>query len=152
MKLKLLVKFVEKILGMSDIGDAPRADMYLPERLLAMALVFLAGGTVCAVLAFFTHVTWTIVCAVLGIGLGIVELLCWKNQAIHVLSDEQFTYTTMFGNTYTYSFADIQGLRKNKDSMTLFVAGKKVHMESMAVLSERLVNNINQALRSLQEQ
>ena len=55
----------------------------------------------------------------------------------------------MFGNTTTYSFADIQGLRKNQDSMTLFVAGKKVHIESMAVLSERLVNHINEALQKL---
>jgi hypothetical protein len=146
MKLKILVKIVEKILGMSPSGNAPRADMYLPERLLAMALIGLGGGTACAVFAVVSHATWAIVCAVLGIGLGILALLCWKNQSIHIISEEQFTYTTMFGNTYTYSFSDIQGLRKNQDSMTLFVAGKKVHIESMAILSERLVNKINGAL------
>lgn len=149
MKLKILVKIVEKILGMSSSGDAPRADMYLPERLLAMALVFLVGGIACGVYAIFSPATWAIVCAVLGVVMGIVALLCWKNQTIHVISDEQFTYTTMFGNTTTYSFADIQGLRKNQDSMTLFVAGKKVHIESMAILSERLVNHINEALQKL---
>ena len=149
MKLRLLVKLVEKILGMTGSDDAPRADMYLPERLLAMALVFLAGGTACAVYAIFSPVAWAIVAAVFGIGLGVLELLCWKNQSIRIISDEQFTYTTMFGNTYTYSFADIQGLRKNQDSMTLFVAGKKVHMESMAVLSEELVQKINEALEKL---
>lgn len=148
MKLKILVKIVEKILGMSG-SDGPRADMYLPERLLAMALVFLAGGIGCGVYAIFSPATWAIVCAPLGIILGIMALLCWKNQTIHVISDEQFTYTTMFGNTTTYSFADIQGLRKNQDSMTLLVAGKKVHIESMAVLSERLVNHINEALEKL---
>lgn len=149
MKLKLIVKLVEKLLGAGNNGDEPRGDMFLPERLLAMALVFLAGGTACAVFAIFTHAAWTIVCAVLGIGMGVIALLCWKNQSIHVISDEQFTYTTMFGNTHTYSFSDIQGLRKNQDSMTLFVAGKKVHIESMAVLSERLVDKINQALQKL---
>ena len=149
MKLKILVKIVEKILGMSPSGNAPRADMYLPERLLAMALIGLGGGTACAVFAVVSHATWAIVCAVLGIGLGILALLCWKNQSIHIISEEQFTYTTMFGNTYTYSFSDIQGLRKNQDSMTLFVAGKKVHIESMAILSERLVNKINGALEKL---
>lgn len=148
MKLKILVKIVEKILGMSG-SDGPRADMYLPERALAMALVFLVGGIACGVYAIFSLATWAIVCAPLGIILGIMLLLCWKNQTIHVISDQQFTYTTMFGNTTTYSFADIQGLRKNQDSMTLFVAGKKVHIESMAVLSERLVNHINEALQKL---
>lgn len=147
MKLKILVKIVEKILGVTSKGDGPRADMYLPERLLAMALVAFAGGTACGIYAFFSVATWAIACAVLGLALGVLALLCWKNQSIHVISDEQFTYTTMFGNTHTYSFADIQGLRKNQDSMTLFVAGKKVHIESMAVLSERLVNLINESLQ-----
>ena len=149
MKLKLLVKIIEKIFGMANHGDDPRADMYLPERLLAMSLVFLAGGIACGVYAAISLATWAIVCAPLGILLGVMALLCWKNQTIHVISDTQFTYTTMFGNTATYAFADIQGLRKNQDSMTLFVAGKKVHIESMAVLSERLVDHINAALEKV---
>ncbi len=52
----------------------------------------------------------------------------------------------MFGQTRTYYFSDITGLRRNSDSMTLFVGNEKVHIESMAVLSERLVNGINEAL------
>ena len=51
MKLKLLVKIIELILGEAYRSDVPRADMYLPERLLAMALIFLAGGTACAAVA-----------------------------------------------------------------------------------------------------
>ena len=147
MKLKLLLKAVEKILGVTYRDGTPRADMYLPERLLAMALILLAGGTACAVFAAISHAVWAIVCAVLGLVFGLAAVLCWKNQAIHVISEEQFTYTTMFGNTHTYSFSDIQGLRKNQDSMTLLVAGKKVHIESMAVLSDRLVNSINRELQ-----
>ena len=147
MKLKLLLKAIEKILGVTYRDGTPRADMYLPERLLAMALILLAGGTACAIYAVISHAVWAVVCAVLGVVLGLAALLCWKNQAIHVLSEEQFTYTTMFGNTHTYAFSDIQGLRKNQDSMTLLVAGKKVHIESMAILSDRLVNSINRELQ-----
>ena len=146
MKLKILTKIVEKLLGMADSGEEPRADMFLPDKLLAMALVFLAGGTACALFFIFTFAIWAIVFAFLGIVLGIFALLCWKNQAIHMISNEQFTYTTMFGKTRTYSFSDIQGLRRNQDSLTLFVANEKVHIESMAVISERLANLINQAL------
>ncbi len=147
MKLKILLKVVEKLLGMTDSGDAPRADMFLPERLLTMSIIFLAGGSACALFAIFRFAIWAIVCAVLGIVLGIFALLCWKNQAIHIISDEQFTYTTMFGNTRTYAFSDIQGLRRNQDSLTLFVAGEKVHIESMAIISDRLAKAINTALR-----
>ena len=146
MKLKILVRIIEKLLGMSDSGEGPRADMFLPDRLLAMALVFLAGGTACVLFAIIKLAVWAIVCAALGIVLGVFALLCWKNQSIHIISDEQFTYTTMFGNIRTYSFSDIQGLRRNQDSLTLFVANEKVHIESMAILSERLVEHINKAL------
>ena len=146
MKLKIVVKFIEKLLGMADTGDSPRADMYLPDRLLAMALVFLGGGTACGIYAIIQFTLWAVVCAAVGIVFGVLALLCWKNQTIHMLSNAQFAYTTMFGNTYTYAFSDIQGLRKNQDSTTLLVAGKKVHIESMAVMSERLANRINQAL------
>ncbi len=146
MKLKILVKIIEKLLGIPDSGDEPRADMFLPDRLLAMALVFLAGGIACAVFAVFKFAVWTVVCAFLGIVLGVCAVLCWKNQKIHIISDEQFTYTTMFGNTYTYSFAEIQNLRRNQDSLTLFVANKKVHIESMAIISDRLAERIDRAL------
>ena len=148
MKLKILVKVIEKLLGMTDSGDEPRADMFLPDRLLAMSIVFLAGGIVSIVLAITNSITW-----VLGIiicfAFGIAALLCWKNQSIHIISNEQFTYTTMFGKTRTYSFSDIQGLRRNQDSLTLFVAGEKVHIESMAVLSKRLVERIDNALEKI---
>ena len=147
MKLKILLKLVEKILGVTYSEESPRADMYLPERLLAMGLIFLAGGSACAVYAVFRFAVWAVACAVLGIIFGIAALLCWKNQSIHIISDEQFTYTTMFGNTRTYSFSDIQHLHKNADSMTLFVANDKVHIESMAILTDRLVNRINRELQ-----
>lgn len=152
MKLRILVKIVEKILGMSHPEGEHRADMYLPERALAMALVFLAGGTACGIYAAVTHAIAAIVFAVLGLGLGVALLLCWKNQTIRIISEEQFVYKTMFGREHTYNFADIQGLRPNKDSVTLFVAGEKVHMESMAVLSEALVRKLNMALNGLHEQ
>lgn len=146
MKLKILLKIVETVLGVSTKDDAPRADMYLPVRLLGMAIIFLAGGTACGIFAIIQPATWAMVCAPLGLLLGIGALLCWRNQTIHVISDTQFTYTTMFGNTRTYSFHEIEGLRQNADSMTLFVAGEKVHIESMAIISERLAQRINKAL------
>ena len=145
MKLKLLVKIAEKLLGMANCGEESRADMFLPDRLLIMSIVFLAGGIASIVLAFMNSVTWVFGAAIC-FALGIAALLCWKNQSIHIISDEQFTYTTMFGKTRTYSFSDIQGLRRNQDSLTLFVANEKVHIESMAVLSERLIEHINKAL------
>ena len=149
MKLKILVKLVEILLGETYRSDVPRADMYLPERALAMCLVYLAIGTACGIWAIISPVLWAVVVAVLFLGLGFALILCWKNQTISVISDDEFTYTTMFGKTHTYRFDDIQELRRNKDSMTMFVAGNKVHIESMAVLSDRLVTLINRELKRI---
>ena len=146
--MKLLVKLVAKLLGVMRNDDEPRADMYLPEKLLAIALVFLIGGIVCILFTLNQFAVETLVGGVFGIGFGYFALLCWKNQTIQVESNSYFTYTTMFGKSRTYAFADIQGLRQNRDSMTLFVAGDKVHIESMAVMSQRLVDLINKALEN----
>lgn len=147
MKLKILVKLIEKLFGVTMDDSTPRADMYLPPRLLAMSLVFLAIGMACVVFIVTQFTIWWVVGAVCCIVLGVFALLCWKNQSIRIISDEQFTYTIMFGNTYTYNFSDIQGLRQNQDSMTLLVANKQVHIESMAILSDALVARINEALQ-----
>lgn len=146
MQLKLIVKIIEKLFGVTMGDNEPRADMYLPERLLAMSLISLAIGVACAGYSIIQFTALPIVLAVLFIILGVLAFICWKNQSIHIISDEQFTYTTMFGNTRTYAFSDIQGLRKNQDSLTLFVAGEKIHIESMAIISDCLASAINSAL------
>ena len=146
MRLKILVIIIEKIFGLVNKDKEKPADMFLPDRLLAIALVCLAGGAACGVLAIFDFAIWKIMVAAFGIIFGFFAVICWKNQSINIISDEQFTYTTMFGNTRTYSFSDIKGVRKNRDSLTLFVADEKVHIESMAILSDRLIQLIDDSL------
>lgn len=148
MKLKIIVKIIEKIFGITYKGEDCRADMYLPDRLLAMSLVYFACGICSTIYAFFDFKILAVIISVLGVLLGFFSLLCWKNQTIYIISNEQFTYTTMFGNKHTYNFSDIQYVRRNKDSLTLFVADKKVHIESMAILSDRLIDSINKALEN----
>ena len=149
MKLKIVAFIIEKLFGVTRKGDGPRADMYLPDRLLALSAILLGLGAAFAIFAAVRFAVWAVASAALGIILGVFALLCWKNQKIFIISDEQFTYTTMFGNKRTYSFDDIRGIRENQDSFTLFVAGDKVHIESMAVISERLIEHINRALKRI---
>ena len=145
MRLKLLVKAVEKLLGERQ---AEGLDMYMPSRLLAIAIVMLAGGTAFAVAWFLSKTPWMLAVALGGVAFGVAAILCWKNQKIVMISDAEFEHTTMFGNTTRYAFRDITGLRKNQDSLSLFVAGKKVHIESMAVISDRLAERINRELEA----
>lgn len=144
--MKTLLLLFEKLLGAASPEGEPRADMYLPEKMLASAIV----GVIMA--AFFTwrcsatgELVWavfTVIMALVAVG----AVLCWRNQTIRILDDDRFEYTTFLGNRREYKFSDITALRRNKDSITVFVAGDKVHIESMAVLSPRLVEKINAAL------
>ena len=45
-----------------------------------------------------------------------------------------------------YNFADIKELRENPDSCTLILTNGKVHIESMALISEDLYNKIDAAI------
>lgn len=146
---RALVRIAELLLGMKNNEDGPRADMYLPDFLLAFGIVLMLGGVGFGVAAAITLNIWLVVIAAGGILLGIAAVMCWKNQTIRILTSDKFEYTTFLGNTYTYSFYDITGIRKNSDSFTLFVGDKKVHIESMAIMSPRLVDSINKALERL---
>lgn len=146
MKIKILVKLGELILGKAFSDEEPRADMYLPVWLLAFALVLLVGGVVFGICAV---VLLSGVCA-LGAGFclvfGIAELLCWRNQTVRMLPDDSFEYTTFLGNKKVYRFDDITGLKNNSDSMTLIVGKDKVHIESCALLTKRFVERLNRRL------
>lgn len=79
--------------------------------------------------------------------LGTAAILCHKNQGIRMVSDSSFEYSTMFGKKTVYSFSQIAERRQNADSVTLILTGgEKIHMESCAIVSDRLMNKINRQL------
>ena len=134
--LKTIGVLFEKMIGIDE--ETRKADMHLPERMLGMALasllaVFLLIGRY----IFVKEIMYLILAAAfLFIFIGIT--LCYRNQRIYILSEEEFQYSTFLGNKRVYRFDQIKALRKNHDSLTLFVADGKVHIESSAVLSDRL--------------
>lgn len=116
----------------------PRADMFLPKWLLIFGIVLLIGGVVLT-FVFFPA-------ALFCFALGAAAVLCWKNQTIRIISDSTFVYTTFLGRQREYRFSQIEGLRQNSDSMTLFVGGGKVHMESCACITQRLIDKLEEHL------
>ena len=73
-------------------------------------------------------------------------ILCWKNQTIRILPNDAFEYSTFLGNKTVYRFSEIKGIRINLDSATLLVADGKVHIESIAIVTDRLEKRINNRL------
>ena len=146
MKLKLLVKLGELLLGDAFMEEQKKADMYLPVKLLAMCLVMTVLGLGLAVYAALNAHLWAGLGAIACIILGIGAFMCWKNQKIFMDGEETFRYRTFLGNEYEYRFSQIQRAVQNQDSITLILDTGKVHIESMAVLSDRLVERIDREL------
>ena len=145
-----LVKLMIKLFNMQDPEDGPRADMFLPDWLLLFGIVLVLGGIIAGIALFGTLGYASLLILVGASVLGVLAVMCWKNQSVRVLSDTEFEYTTFLGNKNVYRFDEINGLKQNSDSMTLFVGDGKVHIESCAIITERFANLVNEALERLE--
>ena len=135
-----------KIFNPGECKKAPRADMFLPDFLHYFGL-FLDAAELAFLVAMFATKNWGLIIGVIICGaLGLAAWLCWKNQTIRIIDDDTFEYTTFLGKKTVYRFSDIKELRTNPDSLTLILTNGKVHIESMAHMSETLYNKINAAL------
>ena len=123
-------------------------DLYLPFWVCILGLVFLLAACVCLVFKFTTSV-YSLIGFVICLVLGISAILCWKNQSVKMIDDNNFVYTTMFGRENQYCFSDIRELKKNSDSFTLVLDNGKVHIESCAIMSERFINAVDSVLERL---
>ena len=134
------------MLGDAFMEEQKKADMYLPVKLLAMSLVMAVLGLALAVFAVLNLHFWAGLGALACIGLGIAAFVCWKNQKIFIVSEEVFIYRTFLGKDHEYRFSQIQRAVQNTDSITLILDTGKVHIESMAILSDRLIQRIDREL------
>ena len=136
--------------GTTLVDDEPRADMFLPAWLFVMGLLLSMFGAIVGIVFAVLQISTLIIVLAAGMSLlGVAAILCWKNQTIRMLPNDTFEYSTFWGNKIIYRFSDIKGLKKNTDSMTLFVAEGKVHIESIAILTDRLSDRINKQLEEL---
>ena len=136
--------------GTTLVDDEPRADMFLPAWLFVMGLLLCIFGTIVGIVFAVLQIsTLMIALAAVMVLLGVAVFLYWKNQTIRMLPNDAFEYSTFLGKKTIYRFGDIKGLKKNTDSMTLFVAEGKVHIESIAILTDRLSDRINKQLEEL---
>lgn len=147
MKLKIIVKLGELLLGTTFSDDQPRADMCLPVKVLAMSLMLMVFGVGLGIFAIVKLYLAAGIAAVIFLPFGIISFLCWRNQTIHIISEDLFVYRTFLGNERLYRFDQINGFVRHHDSGTLYVKNEKVHMERSAHLTKRLSAKINTELR-----
>ena len=147
MKFKLIVKLTEKLVSALGLKENEEYDVHLPPFLLAFGIILLAAAVGLAVAFFFVFMPILLVIAAIALVLGVSAFMCYRNQKIRVISDEEFEYTTFLGNTYVCRFSDIVAIRRNNDSLTVYVGNRKVHIESIAVVSERFADLVNGAMK-----
>ena len=135
-----------KIFNPKECKTTPRADMFLPDFLKYFGFFLDATAVAFLVATFITQIWGLFIGVLLCGGLGIAAWLCWKNQTIKIISEDQFEYTTFLGKTTVYNFSDIKALRVNQDSMTLILTNGKVHIESMVYMSQDLADKIDQSI------
>ena len=134
--LRLIAGLITRLLGVDE--EAERADMHLSNHALGLAGAALLAVFILVARYIYTKEWFYLVLSGAFLLCCIGILLCYRNQRIYVLSDEEFQYSTFLGNKKIYRFDEITALRKNRDSLTLFLGKSKVHIESSAVMSDKL--------------
>lgn len=125
--------------------------MFLPNGINGFGF-FLDAVAVAFLIAALVTQIWGLLIGFLISGLlGVAAYLCWKNQTIKIIDEDTFVYSTFLGKKTTYKFSDIQDLKVNPDSLTLFVGDGKVHIESMVIVSRELMDKIDAALEAGQQ-
>lgn len=138
--------------GMTLVDDEPRADMFFPAWFFSLALICFVFGVIMAVVFIAVRLPlFLILIALVMILFGIVTIAWWKNQTIRMLPNDTFVYSTFLGKKTVYSFHQIKGIKRGIDSVTLYVGEGKVHIESVAILTDRLVQRFDQRLKELEQ-
>jgi len=140
--------------GMSGVGGLfgslfrgnEEADMRLPDWILGFGFALIAAAIALGIAGISSMNVKLLVIAPILLIVGAAAMLCYRNQKIFMTSEDTFEYRTMLGSVRAYRFEDIERIVRNRDSMTMFVRGDKVHIESGAILSQRLVDRINAEL------
>ncbi len=143
-----ILSIIKRLLKKTADFEKVKADMFLPTWLFIIGLAGVTTGLFGIAFNIYDFNIPLIVAFSILLLLGMGAILCYANQKIYILDNLTFEYTTFLGNKKIYRFYDIKGIKKNTDSITLYVANDKVHIESCAILSARLVEKINDILKA----
>lgn len=137
-------------IGTVLVDGEDRADTYLPVAVLGFGAVLILFGLVTGAVFILGKLPFfLIMSAIFFILAGIAMIMCWKNQAVFVLSDEVFEYRSIIGNKKVHRFDEIKGIKKGMGGITLFVGDSKIDIDSNAIISQRLSEKINEQMERL---
>lgn len=120
--------------------EKDEADMHLPGLVFGIGIFFAAAAAAVTIFAVVSGFYAAAAADILLLPLAAAAFLCYNNQKIWVVNDKIFEYSTMFGKRKRYEFDRVEKIVQNVDSFTVFAEGDRIHIESMAVCSRRLID------------
>lgn len=149
MKFNELKRLAKDALGLDDKSKS--ADMRLPERILAFSFLILLLGLI-FLLGFILSMSVALLfMSLFAILMSAFAFLCFKNQKIYIISNEEFLFITIFGKKNQYKFREIIDIEAMQGSKILIFRSESVRIDSSAILSERLKELLNNELAKIIE-
>ena len=150
MNFDFIIKSVDKLLRISEKDK--KADMQLPDRVAFFGIAMTFCGVFLIIIAIIAIAPFMLFFSILSLLVATFAFLCYKFQRIHILSDEEFEYSTFLGKKKIYKFEHVRAVRVNADSRTLIFSNGRINIESNAILSERLRLLFNKELARIQRE
>ena len=141
--MKSFIRIIEKILGIPEHGDSPRADVLLPNSVLFIGVGIFVVGIGCLIFTLIDFNSSKLIASILTLVVGIFTLIWWKNSTITILTTQTFEYKTMSGKTKTYRFDEITGYQKSYNFTEILIGKDKVRIEDTALMTQRLRTLLN---------
>lgn len=138
-----MVKLIEKLLGIPEHGDSPRADLMLPNSILYIAVGSFIIGILILISSIFDFNGSMVVAGLLVILFAIGTLMWWKNSTIKIIDTDTFEVSTLTGKVTKYRFDEITGYQKSYNYIEIYLGKKRFNIESTALMTQRLRTLLN---------
>lgn len=141
-----MIKLIEKILGIPEHGDSPRADLMLPNAILYIGVFVVIVGFGILISTLFNFNSSMLLASFLVIIFGAISVIWWRNSTITVIDTQTFKVSSMFGKVKTYRFDEITKYEKSYNYFTIFVGNEKFNIDETSLMTQRLKTLFNKAL------
>lgn len=141
-----MIKLIEKILGIPEHGDSPRADLMLTNSILYIGVIVFIVGIALLISTLADFNSSMLLAALLVMLFGAVSIIWWRNSTITIIDNHSFKVSSMFGKVKTYRFDEITGYEKSYNYFTIFVGKEKFNIDETSLMTQRLKTRFNKAL------
>ena len=139
-------QLIEKVLGIPEHGDSPRADLMLPNQILYIGICILVIGILLLISCIFDFSSSKVLAALLVILFAVMTVIWWRNTTITITSTHTFVVSNIFGKTKEFRFDEISGYQRSYNFVEISVGSEKFKIEDTSLMTQRLRTLLNKAL------